>query len=66
MNMYEMIREENAEYPGEKEFKAWIKKLEMRLGHEVNPDGLAYNMYEDEFTIEEAFVEYKASAGKDD
>lgn len=59
MNINEMARHECAVYPSEKRFAAWLKALEVLMGSQVDQNGLAYDLFADGATPEEAADEIR-------
>ncbi|EJN3582875.1 hypothetical protein P6C68_004376 [Escherichia coli] len=59
MNMYEMIRSENAVLPEELEYSAWLEKVRHRLGMHVGENSLAWDLWADGCDVEDAVEELR-------
>lgn len=58
MNMYEMLKSENAETLGEKNYNKWKRSVESMLGSSVYDEDFMYALYTDGCTPEDAVCEY--------
>lgn len=61
MDMVTMARYECAVYPSEVRFAAWVKDLDALMGCPVDPNGLAYDLFADGASPEEAAAELRAA-----
>lgn len=54
MNMYEMLKSENSETQGEKDYNKWKRSVQHMLGSSDYDEDLMYALYSDGCTPEDA------------
>lgn len=59
MNMFEMLKQENAVSPEELQYSAWLEKVRNRLGMHVNENSLAWDLWADGCDVEDAVEELR-------
>ncbi|QQO91567.1 hypothetical protein vBKpnMM1_gp168c [Klebsiella phage vB_KpnM_M1] len=66
MNMYEMLKSENSETQGEKDYNKWKRSVQHMLGSSDYDEDLMYALYSDGCTPEDAVCEYYAQNNFDE
>lgn len=65
MNMYEMLKSENSETQGEKDYNKWKRAVQHMLGSSDYDEDLMYDLYSDGCTPEDAVCEYYAQGDEE-
>lgn len=65
MNMYEMLKSENSETQGEKDYNKWKRSVQHMLGSYDYDEDLMYALYSDGCTPEDAVCEYYAQGDEE-
>lgn len=60
MNMHAMLRDDNGDFPEFIEYSRWVAELQEILGHEVDRNGLAFDLFSDGASPKEASDELRA------
>lgn len=60
MNMHTMLREENEDFPEFIAYSRWVAELQEILGSEVDRNGLAFDLFADGASPQEAADEMRA------